>query len=130
MYEPAWHCEFDSLFSVHGDAGCSQLLCKGFSALAPWALNAFLSCPVFCSWEIICTWDLHLFSIWKKKRVHAAVALMASLSPLGYRQSGGWGGLSLPTSAGSSGRGERQPASNHCSQKVYSPVDFPIPMKQ
>lgn len=50
-------------------------LWKAFSALAPWALNAFSSRPAFCFWEIICIWDLRPFSIWKKKHVHPAVAL-------------------------------------------------------
>lgn len=39
---------------------------------------------------------------------------MASLSALGYMQSGEWGGLSFPTSVGSSGREEGQPVSDQC----------------
>lgn len=83
-YAAEWFCRPDLLISVRGDrlephSLCAQALRKlpctrrGFSALAPLALNSFflLSCLLLLGNG--CTWTLLLFSIGEKHCVHPPI---------------------------------------------------------
>lgn len=91
---------------------CSPV--KGVFSSGTMGVNAFSSCPAFCFWEIICTWNLHLFSIWEKKYVHPAVVLTYGNSFSSGLQAVRWmGWAELPhQSAPQGGKKGSQPQTN------------------